>query len=195
MSPQEEATKKADDEGKDQFYEFLKEQVAMLPGYDMKIILGDTNAKILEDMESKDKNVDNNRHNFKAAVIEGKRCVVKRRIIKIPWFDQECEQMIEGWIKEKRAWLNIKEALEKVAEVNLGVRIGIKSLPRNRLGDVILLGKFPSSNRFNPDNLLSVFFILRMSTKLSSSLGFIFLRKMALTQQSSSSAIPGKLHV
>ncbi|XP_046389318.1 craniofacial development protein 2-like [Ischnura elegans] len=39
-------TEDAEDEEKDSFYELLEEQVDKLPSYDMKIVLGDANAKV-----------------------------------------------------------------------------------------------------------------------------------------------------
>ena len=39
-------TEESEDEEKDQFYDLLEETVGKLPSYDLKIILGDANAKV-----------------------------------------------------------------------------------------------------------------------------------------------------
>ncbi|XP_054287945.1 uncharacterized protein LOC129003672 [Macrosteles quadrilineatus] len=63
--------------------------------------------KILEDLD-KDEDVNSTWNNFKEAVLDSAEevCGKKKKKSKKPWFDCECEQMLEERIRRKNVWMN-----------------------------------------------------------------------------------------
>lgn len=77
--------------------------------------------RVLEDIDGNE-DINSNWTNFKIAILDSAEevCGKKTKRNKKPWFDHECEQMLEERIKRKKAWMNSNnmEAKERYNQAN-----------------------------------------------------------------------------
>lgn len=97
-------------------------------------------------------NIDTNWKNFKAAVMDTAEEVCgrkKKRRKKKPWFDHECEQMVEERIERKKAWM-YSNNIENRESYNKSNRDTNKLLRRKKRQYILsLLDKAEEDNTAN----------------------------------------------